>query len=65
MPDQLNEGVRLRFRLCWTGQWSIALDYVNVDRHADRHQTEFWLVTLMRICRQPTNGRMVAFAPED
>ena len=51
-----NEGVRLRFRL-QGGTAVIALDYVNVDRHADRHQTEFWLVTLVRICRQVTNGR--------
>jgi AraC-like DNA-binding protein len=29
-----------------------------VDRHADRHQIEFWLVTLVRICRQVTNGRL-------
>ncbi len=53
-----NEGVRLRFRL-QEGSAVIALDYVNVDRHADRHQIEFWLVTLLRICRQLTNGRLL------
>jgi AraC-like DNA-binding protein len=53
-----NEGVRLRF-LMQDGTAAIALDYVNVDRHADRHQIEFWLVTLVRICRQVTNGRLV------
>jgi hypothetical protein len=37
---------------------AIALDYVNVDRHSDRHQIEFWLVTVMRICRQVTDGRL-------
>lgn len=52
-----NEGVRLRFRL-QDGTAVIALDYVNVARHADRHQIEFWLVTLVRICRQVTNGRL-------
>jgi AraC-like DNA-binding protein len=36
----------------------IALDYVNVDREADRQQIEFWLVTLVRICRQVTKGRL-------
>ena len=52
-----NEGVRLRFRM--QGEAAvIALDYVNVDRHADRHHIEFWLVTLLRICRQLTNGRL-------
>ncbi len=52
-----NEGVRLRFRM-QGGTAVIALDYVNVDRHADRHHIEFWLVTLVRICRQVTNGRL-------
>jgi Arabinose-binding domain of AraC transcription regulator, N-term len=32
----INEGVRLRFRM-QDGSAVIALDYVNVDRHADRH----------------------------
>ena len=59
-----NEGVRLRFRM-QDGTAVIALDYVNVDRDADRHQIEFWLVTLVRICRQVTNGRLVAVAAED
>jgi AraC-like DNA-binding protein len=52
-----NEGVRLRFSM-QGGTAAIALDYVNVDRHGDRHQMEFWLVTLVRICRQVTNGRL-------
>ena len=52
-----NEGVRLRFRM-QDGTAAIALDYVNVDRDADRHQIEFWLMTLVRICRQVTNGRL-------
>ena len=51
-----NEGVRLRFRM-QDGTAAISLDYVNVDRQADRHQIEFWLVTLVRICRQVTNSR--------
>ena len=53
-----NEGVRLRFSM-QDGAAVIALDYVNVDRDADRHHIEFWLVTLVRICRQVTNGRLV------
>jgi hypothetical protein len=44
-----NEGVRLRFSM-QGGTAAIALDYVNVDRHGDRHRMEFWLVTLVRIC---------------
>ena len=54
----MNEGVRLRFSM-QDGPAAIALDYVNVDRDADRQQIEFWLVALVRICRQVTNGRLV------
>src|SRR6516164_453951 len=53
----MNEGVRLRFRQD-DRTAAIALDYVNVDRHSDRHQIEFWLVTVMRICRQVTDSRL-------
>src|SRR5215471_17792553 len=51
-----NEGVRLHFSLDRTA--AIALDYENVDRRSDRHQIEFWLVTLWRICRQVTDSRL-------
>jgi AraC-like DNA-binding protein len=51
-----NEGVRLHFGLAPTV--AIALDYVNVDRRSDRHHLEFWLVTLVRICRQLTDNRL-------
>lgn len=53
----LNEGIRLRFSLQDRAA-TIALDYVNVDRKADRHQVEFWLVALVRICRQVTDTRL-------
>jgi AraC-like DNA-binding protein len=53
----MNEGVRLRFDL-QDRTATIALDYHNIDRHADRHQIEFWLVTLVRICRRVTDGRL-------
>ena len=52
-----NEGIRLRFSM-QDGTAAIAVDYANVDRDADRHHIEFWLVTLVRICRQVTNGRL-------
>jgi len=54
----MNEGIRLRFGL-EDRSATIALEYVNVDRDADRHQIEFWLVALVRICRQVTDGRLV------
>jgi AraC-like DNA-binding protein len=51
-----NEGVRLHFRS--DRATVIALDYLNVDRCSDRHQMEFWLTTVVRICRQLTNTRL-------
>jgi AraC-like DNA-binding protein len=51
-----SEGVRLQFTLNRTAK--ISFDYVNVDRRSDRHHAEFWLVTLMRICRQVTETRL-------
>src|SRR4051812_47216315 len=53
----MNEGIRLDVRLD-DRTVTIALDYVDVDRHSDRHQIEFWLVTVMRICRQVTDTRL-------
>jgi AraC-like DNA-binding protein len=53
----MNEGVRLNVRLDERAA-AIALDYVDVDRQSDRHQIEFWLVTLVRICRQVTDTRL-------
>jgi len=53
----MNDGVCLHFRQD-DRTAAIALDYVNVDRHSDRHQIEFWLVTVMRICRQITDTRL-------
>ena len=51
-----NEGVRLNVSLDRTA--TIALDYISVDRWSDRHHLEFWLVTLVRICRQLTDNRL-------
>jgi AraC-like DNA-binding protein len=53
----VNEGVRLNVKLDDRAA-AIALDYVDVDRQSDRHQIEFWLVTLVRICRQVTDTRL-------
>ena len=53
----MNDGVRLHFRQD-DRRAAIALDYVHVDRRSDRHQIEFWLVTVMRICRQITDNRL-------
>jgi len=53
----MNEGVRLNVKLDDRAV-AIALDYVDVDRQSDRHQIEFWLVALLRICRQVTDTRL-------
>jgi AraC-like DNA-binding protein len=54
----MNDGVHLRFAIEGHAA-TIELDYVGVDRKADRHQIEFWMVTLVRICRKVTDGRLV------
>jgi AraC-like DNA-binding protein len=51
-----NEGVRLRFSSDRAAV--ITLDYHNVDRSLDRHQIEFWLITVVRLCRQLTDNRL-------
>src|SRR5258705_4859232 len=53
----MNEGVRLNVKLDDRAA-AIALDYVDVDRQSDRHQIEFWLVTLVPICPQVTDTRL-------
>jgi AraC-like DNA-binding protein len=52
----VNEGVRLHFRS--DNAMVIALDYLNVDRRSDRHQMEFWLTAIVRLCRQLTDSRI-------
>ena len=53
----VNEGVSLR---CTTGnEVAITLSYVGVERRQDQHQVEFWLVSLVRLCRQLANRRLV------
>jgi AraC-like DNA-binding protein len=53
----MNEGVRLQMK---QGERtvSITLDYVDIERQSDRHQIEFWLVTMVRIFRQVTDTRL-------
>src|SRR3974377_1072852 len=53
----VNEGVRLNVKLDDRAV-AIALDYVDVDRQSDRHQIEFWLVTVVRVCRKGTETRL-------
>jgi AraC-like DNA-binding protein len=52
-----NEGVQITF---WENpkQISIIFRYIGVARLSDRHQIEFFVVTLLRICRQLTDRHL-------
>jgi AraC-like DNA-binding protein len=52
-----NEGVSLKFSA--TKEAAITLNYIGVERQPDRHHIEFWLVSVVRLCRQLTNRRLV------
>ena len=52
----LNEGITLRLH---EGKGiTINFEYVGVPRHSDRHQIEFSMVVLVRICRKLTNRHL-------
>jgi AraC-like DNA-binding protein len=53
----MNDGISLRFSE--RHETAIAFSYVGVERRSDRHQIEFWLTSLVRLCRQLTNRRLV------
>jgi AraC-like DNA-binding protein len=53
----VNEGFSLQARI--GKETAIALSYIGIDRQSDRHQIEFWLISLVRLCRQLTNRRLV------
>jgi AraC-like DNA-binding protein len=52
----VNEGISVKFidgtDICLT------FSYVGVSRHLDRHQIEFWMTALVRMCRQLTGFRL-------
>ena len=52
-----NEGISLR--ISQSRETAICLSHIGVERHSDRHHIEFWLITLVRLCRQLTNRRLV------
>jgi AraC-like DNA-binding protein len=53
----VNEGVSLTY--VDGKDVSITFDYVGVSRHLDRHQIEFFVTVLVRLCRQLTGLRVV------
>jgi AraC-like DNA-binding protein len=46
----VNEGIHLRYRE--SKRLTITFEYVDVARHQDRHQIEFFMVSLVRLVRQ-------------
>jgi AraC-like DNA-binding protein len=53
----VNEGISLKFRA--TKEAVVTFNYVGIERQSDRHQIEFWLVSVVRLCRQFANRRLV------
>jgi AraC-like DNA-binding protein len=51
-----NEGAALRY--LDAGSVGVTFHYVGVGRHLDRHQIEFFMVFLVRLCRQLTGIRL-------
>ena len=49
----------MSLRLRGGRETAIASSYVDVGRRSDRHQIEFWLTSIVRLCRQLTNHRVV------
>ena len=53
----VNEGVSLKYK---NGEdLAISFEYVGVSRHLDRHQIEFFVATLVRLCRQLTERHLI------
>jgi len=52
-----NEGVALRY--LEGKDLKVAFEYVGVARYLDRHQIEFFVTMLIRLCRQLTGRRLV------
>jgi AraC-like DNA-binding protein len=53
----VNEGILLKY--VEGGDVGITFKYIGVSRHLDRHQIEFFVTALVRMCRQLTGLRLV------
>jgi AraC-like DNA-binding protein len=54
----LNEGVRITDHESHTDAFAITFDYVDVKRAHDRHQMEFFVTILLRLCRELTRRQL-------
>jgi AraC-like DNA-binding protein len=52
----VNEGVIQEFRR--SRGYGIEIRYVDVSRYPDRHQIEFWMAAIVRICRELSGRRI-------
>jgi AraC-like DNA-binding protein len=52
-----NEGISLTVRD--EGATAVTFHYVDIERHSDRHQMEYLLTAVVRICRQLTSRHLV------
>jgi AraC-like DNA-binding protein len=53
----INEGVCLRVH--GGTEFAVAFNYIGVNRRSDRHQIEAWVTSLVRICRELTDRRVL------
>jgi len=53
----VNEGISLK--ISKGHETAITFSYTGVTRRSDQHQLEFWITSLLRICRQLTSRRLV------
>ncbi len=53
----VNEGISLKY--IENGNVTVTINYVGISRHSDRHQMEFLMTMLVRLCRQLTGLRLV------
>jgi AraC-like DNA-binding protein len=53
----VNDGIALRYLAGKDA--AVTFRYVGVERRIDCHQIEFWVTSLVRICRQLTNRRLM------
>jgi AraC-like DNA-binding protein len=51
----VNEGIALKFEASRAG---ITISCAGVERLSDRHQFEFWMFSIVRMCRQITGSRI-------
>ena len=54
----INEGIALKYSE--SKEVVVAVRYVGVSRHKDRHQIEFFMTVLVRLCRQLIGHRLAA-----